>query len=616
MKKASMWLTAAVAILVCVSSYARAGGIEDLKVVLKPVTTKGVTDKVELSLTNSGGEAVQGAVTLDVPQQWKVKPAVFFKFEIAPGKSMAKSWTFANALKNPYNKYKVKVKVSSGGSVLEKQIVIKGAKSASVNLGEPKKSGEIPASIFGTQTHFGQWWDYKKVIPLIEEVGFKWIKDEVYWGGVEREKGKLKIPAKATAWINDANKRGINVALGLVYGNKHYPFTKDNFEEFKKGYANYCAFLVTKLKGKVKRWEIWNEPSNFQIRKCFGGTWNAIEETQGKKCPWLRKYAELVIAAATAMRKADPNAEIIAAPDNPKAHYLLDIMKEQNAVHLIDGVSFHPYSYKMPPEIRPYGGKLNETRDGAVIADDDHSFSSEVRILKEKMKSVGMNSDNLYTTEFGYMSFHRTVDSIYEGFTESAQAKYLARQMILNLVNGIKMAVQYDFQDDKTSKSMQGGWGHCGLVRHPNHNYEPKPSFFALQRVFSLLSSPVKQSTNTAVAVIPDRYADSKNWKRVDAYMVWDGDELQGLNRVEKYIFTNGDNELILVLWNAVRESDRMALLTKNVIVGTNEYSNPLAIDIMTGETYDIKSEVKGKKTFLKDVVVPDYPIVIKMFKK
>lgn len=614
MKKTSMSLIL-MAMIVCLSSYVQAG-IEDLNIALKPIMNEYTGNQVELSLINSGTEAVCGEVLLEVPDEWGVKPASYFKFDIAPGKSLAKSWTFANALKNPYNKYTVKAKVSSGGSVLVKQMVIKGAKSASVNLGEPKKSGEISSSIFGTQTHFGQWWDYKKVIPLIEEVGFKWIKDEVYWGRVEKEKGVFAIPTNAENWINDANERGIDVALGLLYGNKNYPLTEDNFEEFKKGYANYCAFMVKTLKGKVKRWEIWNEPSNFSIRKCFGGTWNAIEETQGEECPWLRKYAELVIVAATAIREVDPDAEIIAAPDNPKAHYLLDIMKEQNAVHLIDGVSFHPYSYKMPPEIRPYGGKLNETRDGAVIADDDHSFSSEVRLLKEKMKAVGMNPDNLYATEFGYMSFHRTVDSIYEGVTESAQAKYLARQMILNLVNGIKMAVQYDFQDDKSGKSMQGQWGHCGLVRHPNHNYSPKPSFFALQRVFSLLSSPVKQSTNTAVAVIPDRYADSKNWKRVDAYMVWDGDDLQGLNRVEKHLFTNGDNELILVLWNAVRESDRMALLTENIIVGTTEYSNPLAIDILTGETYDITSEVKGNKTFLKNVVVPDYPIVIKMFKK
>jgi len=89
------------------------------------------------------------------------------------------------------------------------------------------------------------------------------------------------------------------------------------------------------------------------------------------------------------------------------------------------------------------------------------------------------------------------------------------------------------------------------------------------------------------------------------------------LGNVQKHIFKNGDKELILVLWNAIRTTDeRQPLLTKNIVIETAEYSNPLAIDILTGKTYDIKSEVKGGKTFLKDVIIPDYPIVIKMFKK
>ena len=32
-----------------------------------------------------------------------------------------------------------------------------------------KTSKEIPASVFGTQTHFGQAWKYKEVLPLIEQ---------------------------------------------------------------------------------------------------------------------------------------------------------------------------------------------------------------------------------------------------------------------------------------------------------------------------------------------------------------------------------------------------------------------------------------------------------------
>ena len=50
-----------------------------------------------------------------------------------------------------------------------------------------KTSKEIPASIFGTQTHFGQWWDYKGVLPLVEKAGLKWIRDDFGWQNIEME---------------------------------------------------------------------------------------------------------------------------------------------------------------------------------------------------------------------------------------------------------------------------------------------------------------------------------------------------------------------------------------------------------------------------------------------
>ena len=608
MKKTCMSLVL-MAMIVCLSSYVQASGIEDLKISLKPLMNEYTANKVELSLKNSGSEAVQGEGRLNVPSQWGIKPAGFFKFDIAPGKSIKKSWTFANALKNPYNKYAVKVKISSGGNAVERQIIIKGAKSASINLGEPRSSKDIKSSIFGTMTHLN-WvnWDYKEILPLVEKAGIKWIRAYESWGAIEREKGVMKIPARTDLWVNDALKRGINIQMELVFGNKHYPY-KD-FEAFKKGYANYCAFVVNHFKGRVQVWELWNEPHNFGFGKAYGGSWNAKEESEGKECAWLRKYTDTVIAGAKAIRKADPTAIIFTNCDNPQAYPFLDLLKAKKAVHLFDGISIHPYSYKMTPEVRPYGGKLKK-RDGVVVADADHSFSSEVRVLREKMKSVGMNPKNLYNTEFGYQTMHRTKDALFEGITDSAQAKYIARQMILQLVNEIPLAMQYCFQD-------RGRGGQYGLIRHPKHNRVPKPSYYATQKVCSLFSSPVKlYKPEWQVKVNPDSHHGSKNWKRFDTYMIWDGEKLESLNRVEKYLFTSGDKELILVLWNAIRaDGERKPLLTKNIILGTSEYSNPLAIDLMTGATYDIKSEVKGNKTFLKDVIVPDYPIVIKMFKK
>ena len=473
-----------------------------------------------------------------------------------------------------------------------------------------KTSKEIPASIFGTQTHFGQWWKYKKVLPLVEKAGLKWIRDEVYWGRVEKKKGVLKIPANAQAWIDDANARGINVMIPLNYGNKFYPL-KD-VEVFKDGYVNYCKFMAKSLKGKVKVWEIWNEPHLIGgIKKTYGGAWNGKPES-----PWIDKFADLAIAAAKAIKSVDPDAVIITGGGNPPAtHYLLDAFKQKKGAELFDGVTLHPYPFKLPPEVLAYGGKVIEKRDGISVADDDHTYSSLVRRLKEKMISAGMKNTNIYVTEFGFTTFHRSEDKIYMGSSPATQAKYLSRMFLLHLVNGIKVAIQYDFQNDGTK--LKNAEHNFGLVKAPAKNYEPKPSYYAIQRMCALFSEPIKLfKEGFAVTATPDRYLDSKNWKYIEPSMVWDGQEIQSLNRVEKYLFKNSKtSEVMLVLWNAVRASDRQDLLS-DLTLATSAYKIFSGIDIMTGKNFKLNATVKAGKTILKNVIIPDYPIVIKMFKK
>ncbi len=487
-----------------------------------------------------------------------------------------------------------------------------------------KTSKEISGSIFGTQTHFGQWWKHKEVMPLIEKAGLKWIRDEVYWGRVEKEKGVLKIPVNAQAWIDDANARGINVLIPLGYGNKKLYSMKD-FENFKKGFCRYSAFLAKHFKGKVAVWQIFNEPTNFAtFRPAFGGSWNG---KAGTKTPWVRKYAELSIAAAKAIKEVDPDAIVIAGSCVfPINHHFIDILKEKGEIELLDGLVIHPYPFKLPPEIQPYGGRVIEERDGISIADDDHTYSSIIRRLKEKMITAGMKNTDLYATEFGYSTFRRTLgtpkkgDSIYEGFSEATQAKYLARFFMLHLANEIKAAFQYDFQNDGFPGSKRGikhPEGNFGMVKHSKENYEPKPAFYTIQRMASLFCDPVKLfKDGFAVTANPDRYLDSKNWKYIEASMVWDGQEIQSLNRVEKYLFENTETgEVMLVLWNAVRSSDRQDLLS-DVTLDTADYAGFSGIDIMTGKSFKVNASVKDGKTVFKDVVIPDYPVIIRMMPK
>ncbi len=482
-----------------------------------------------------------------------------------------------------------------------------------------KTSKEISGSIFGTQVHFVQSWKYKEVLPVIENAGFKWIAEGCPWGQVERQKGVLKMPDEefphTKKFIDDAVDRGLNVIVTLDCPPSHlYPY--NDFEALKEGYARFCAFTAKSLKGKVKVWKMWNEPVNFGLRPAYGGSWNAKEETEGKECAWLRRYVELTIAGAKAVKEVDPDAIILAGSCvAPVSHHFMDILKEKGGIELVDALTWHPYPFKLPPEVQPYGGAVVKERDGIDAADDDHTYLSILRRLREKMKAVGMKSTDIYINEFGYSTYHRSHDGIYMGFSESAQAKYLARYFMLHLVGEVKAAIQYDFHDDGTQ--LHEAEHNFGLIKAPAKEYEPKPAFYVVQRICALFSDPVKLfKDGFAVTANPDRYLDSKNWKYIEPSMVWDGQEIQSLNRVEKYLFKNAETgEVMLVLWNAVRPSDRQDLLS-DVTLDTADYGNFSGIDIMTGKSFKVNASVKDGKTVLKDVIIPDYPVVIKMTTK
>jgi len=480
-----------------------------------------------------------------------------------------------------------------------------------------KTSKEISGSIFGTQTKCGEGSYDKKVMPLVEKTGFKWIRDIARWGAVEREKGAMKIPAKIEDGVNDAVSRGINVIMIIGYPNKLYP--KKNFKEFKKGYAAYCAFMAKELKGKVKAWEIWNEPTG-SFRPGFEGAWNA---KKGKDCPWLQRYVDVIEAGVKAIRSVDPDVLIIGGCTGGgcATYHMLDILKDRNAVNILDGITLHPYSYYMPPEVVPWGGKQIHERDGITVADDDHTFLSLIRRLKEKMKSVGMKHTDIYVTEDGYHTYYRDGihgnrggDYVFKAFKESTQAKYIARRFLLHLVAGIKVAIQYDFQDD--GYNIKACEETAGLIKHASYEYAPKPAFFVMQRICSLFSEPVKVfNPDWSVTLSQDRFAPSK-WKFIEPYVIWDGEKIDSLNRAEKYLFKNTETgEVMLVLWHAIRVTDRQDLIS-DVTLDTADYAGFTGVDIMTGEGFKVNATVKDGKTVLKDVIIPDYPIIIKMTPK
>jgi hypothetical protein len=180
----------------------------------------------------------------------------------------------------------------------------------------------------------------------------------------------------------------------------------------------------------------------------------------------------------------------------------------------------------------------------------------------------------------------------------------------LHKVHGIKAAIQYDLRDD--GDDPENAEHRFGLVRT---DWSPKPSYFAVQRVCSLLSDPVTLFSPTwKTEIVPDRYFGSDKWKLYEPAVSWEGSLCKSLGFVQKYFFRNGDGEIMLVVWNALRATNERQPLLADIVLHTTSYSRPLAIDLLTGERYDLPATIDGGKTILRKVQIPTHPIVIKLF--
>src|SRR4051812_24742961 len=74
---------------------------------------------------------------------------------------------------------------------------------------------ELKNQHFGTCVHFNQGWDYKKVLPLVQDLGVAWIRDDLNWKSVEKSKGVYVVPEQTMEWIKAAHAHGLKLILIL-----------------------------------------------------------------------------------------------------------------------------------------------------------------------------------------------------------------------------------------------------------------------------------------------------------------------------------------------------------------------------------------------------------------
>lgn len=304
----------------------------------------------------------------------------------------------------------------------------------------------------GACAHYGQRKSDPSInLPLMNKGGIRFLRDEIYWGSVEKEKGVYDF-SPYDRFIDEAVANNIEPLLILDYGNELYGGGAPTTDEAITAFTNYCTALVNHYRGKVKYFEIWNE---WNI-----GLGNVAPEDRGGAA-----YAKLLVAASKAVREANPDAYILGmaiASTDPK--FIGDVLDYPGAYEAMDAVVLHPYTHPRKPE----GGVDNN-----------------VAIMTGEFESRNLEPLPIWITEMGWPTTN-------DGTTvsEGVAAGYGVRSLMYTMANADKIDkfFWYDFQNDGVDRSYtEDNFGLIDCWQGPTVPFAAKPGYAAISAFTSVI---------------------------------------------------------------------------------------------------------------------------------
>lgn len=290
-------------------------------------------------------------------------------------------------------------------------------------------------SIFGACTHFGLGrGTLDKNYPIAALGGVFNVRDEMTWGSAETTKGTITIKPAWDEYVNAAVANGLEPLVILDYGNAFYdeggiPYTQEGIN----AYIKFATTLVAHFKGKVKHWEIWNEPN-------LGG-FNPTNRTP-------EDYANLLKSVYPAIKAVDPEAVVAGtALAGMDVTWLNRFLKVPGAVDSMDVMSVHPYSYPTSPEA------------GSLL--------DNMKSLEDMIKLNGNKELPLWITEIGWPTHVGP-----KGVSELESSNNIVRSNVLALTyDKIQKLFWYDLQNDGSNTEYNED--NFGLIRYWNDDETP-----------------------------------------------------------------------------------------------------------------------------------------------
>ncbi|OFW57964.1 MAG: hypothetical protein A2Y75_12090 [Candidatus Solincola sediminis] len=246
-------------------------------------------------------------------------------------------------------------------------------------------------------------------------VGAGWVRCGFSWVNLEPVQGWWNPERLACAdrLVSEAEDHEVNV-LGILgctpywaNGGKTWNYPPTDIAAWR----NYVRTIVTRYRGRVKAWEVWNE-ENIQI---FWGD-----------PPSPAAYMPILIAASEEIRAADPDALILmgglAGGWTPSFDYLTGCLS-LGLANYVDVINYHPY-----PETLGTGEYTPQEVKCRWIVD----------YMRYLMAQGGAADLQLWITEFSFTTSQ---------WDQETQAIYMLRSLINYARTDLEMIFWYRLRD-------------------------------------------------------------------------------------------------------------------------------------------------------------------------
>lgn len=316
--------------------------------------------------------------------------------------------------------------------------------------------------------------EQQRTMQALDGTGVQWIRLDISWRKTERTQGVYDAGELAmTDHAMDLAEQAGTKIIMAVSETPAWASGSTAINTPPRDMADFASFvqdMTQRYAGRVAAWEIWNEPNHPRF-------WNPA--------PDAAQYAQMLKAAAPAVRRADPSAKVLFAGlahnDYP---YLEQVYAAEPQIgDYFDVMATHPYTASgQSPAI------VDRNADGRMTTKSFLAFEE----VRDVMAGHG-DTKPIWLTEFGWSTNSQILHPL-GGVSEAVQAAHLGLAFeMLAAVPYVEVAIVYNFRNNYWGHDADNWEDQLGLLRT---DFSPKPAY----AVFSAVNKPTDAPLAVPVA--------------------------------------------------------------------------------------------------------------------